>query len=33
MANIAAPVPDSLWSDLKTAGLLRADVPVPARTE
>jgi D-threo-aldose 1-dehydrogenase len=33
MANIAAPVPDSLWSDLKTAGLLRADVPVPVSKE
>ncbi|WP_066585370.1 aldo/keto reductase [Sphingomonas pruni] len=33
MTNIAAPAPDGLWSDLKAAGLLRADVPVPATTE
>jgi D-threo-aldose 1-dehydrogenase len=33
MANIAAPVPDGLWSDLKAAGVLRADVPIPARKE
>ena len=33
MANIAAPVPDGLWSDLKAAGLLRPDVPVPVRKE
>jgi D-threo-aldose 1-dehydrogenase len=33
MANIAAPVPDGLWTDLKAAGLLRAEVPVPARKD
>jgi D-threo-aldose 1-dehydrogenase len=26
------PVPDSLWSDLKTEGLIRADAPVPGVT-
>ncbi|WP_433887554.1 aldo/keto reductase [Streptomyces sp. CA-111067] len=26
----AWPIPDGLWSDLKAAGLLRADAPVPA---
>jgi D-threo-aldose 1-dehydrogenase len=33
MANIAVPIPDGLWNDLKTAGLLRVDAPVPVRTE
>ena len=33
MVNSATRVPDSLWNDLKTAGLLRADVPVPAKKE
>lgn len=33
MTYIAAPAPDELWSDLKAAGLLRADVPVPATME
>jgi D-threo-aldose 1-dehydrogenase len=33
MANIAAPVPVGLWTDLKAAGLLRAEVPVPARKD
>ena len=33
MTNIATPIPDELWSDLKAAGLLRTDVPVPAMAE
>ena len=27
--NILAPIPAGFWSDLKTAGLLRADAPLP----
>ena len=29
MALLARPVPAALWSDLKDAGLLRRDAPVP----
>jgi D-threo-aldose 1-dehydrogenase len=27
------PIPPALWSDLRNAGLLRADAPVPTTTE
>ncbi|MET9730422.1 aldo/keto reductase [Streptomyces sp. NPDC006458] len=30
VAQFHRPVPDELWSDLRTAGLLPADVPVPS---
>jgi D-threo-aldose 1-dehydrogenase len=30
--SLATPVPSGLWSDLKTAGLIRADAPTPAST-
>jgi D-threo-aldose 1-dehydrogenase len=33
IANVAAPTPDGLWSDLKAAGLLRADAPIPVSKE
>lgn len=29
-AYLATPIPDGLWDDLKLAGLLRAEAPVPA---
>ncbi|MFI9275521.1 hypothetical protein ACIGXM_33160 [Kitasatospora sp. NPDC052896] len=35
-AAVSTPVPDALWEDLRAAGLLPADVPVPGpvpRTE
>jgi hypothetical protein len=30
METLAATIPAALWADLKAAGLMRADAPVPA---
>ena len=30
LANMAAAIPEGLWTDLKSAGLLRSDAPVPS---
>ena len=33
LANMAVAIPEGLWTDLKSAGLLRSDAPVPASRE
>ncbi len=33
LAGVGTPIPDALWTDLKTAGLIRPDAPTPSQQE